>query len=190
MQTRREPAAESPLGEGALIPQIEEGPTLTNPGHAAFWLSLIGLLVLALSSYAKNKNIRHLVLYVALLAACGGTYALLFQSEPRVQSKGPHSSEVRLVAILYAFMLAGIISNSCYSFLMKAQHNRRFDLGKFLAPIFISPIVFIPLLAAFQSTDIDLANLTLPKYMVFFVAFENGFLWKQVFEKRGAEQKS
>jgi hypothetical protein len=68
--------------------------------------------------------------------------------------------------------------------------NRQpFDLGTFLAPMLVSPIVFIPLLSAFQSIDVDLANLATPKLMIFLVTFENGFFWKAFFDNRRREQK-
>jgi hypothetical protein len=62
-----------------------------------------------------------------------------------------------------------------------------------LLPMLASPLVFIPLLGAFQNAPVDLMSLTLPKFMVFFVAFQNGFFWKEVvdnFRKKQLEQKS
>ena len=44
--------------------------------------------------------------------------------------------------------------------------------------------MFIPLLAALQNTVDNLQNLTAVKMMVFFVAFENGFFWKEYFDHR------
>ena len=73
---------------------------------------------------------------------------------------------------------------------MQSDSERQpFNIGRFLAPVFASPIVFIPLLGAFQSMDIDITNLTLPKIMVFFVAFENGFFWKEVVDNHQKRTK-
>jgi hypothetical protein len=88
-------------------------------------------------------------------------------------------------------MVVGMASHYLYNLLMKSARTRQpFDLRRFIAPIFASPIVFIPLLGAFQSADIDLTNLMLPKYMVFLVAFENGFFWRELVENRTKEQRS
>ena len=75
-----------------------------------------------------------------------------------------------------------------YTLLSMPKNQRRsFDFASFIAPVFASPIVFIPLLASFQNADVDLTNLTLPKFMVFFVAFENGFFWKELVDNRRKE---
>jgi hypothetical protein len=51
-------------------------------------------------------------------------------------------------------------------------------------PIFASPIVFIPLLTL--TTDEALAGgaFTRAKLMVYLVAFQNGFFWRNFFEQR------
>jgi hypothetical protein len=64
-----------------------------------------------------------------------------------------------------------------------------FDAGNCFAPILISPIVFIPLLRAFQNANADLADPTLPKRMIFLVTFENGIFCKELVDNRQREQK-
>ena len=76
-------------------------------------------------------------------------------------------------------MLAGMAGHYFFTLYMIPSDVRpRFEVTSLLAPTFASPLVFIPLLASLQNSEIDLATLTLPKFMVFFVAFENGFFWK------------
>lgn len=105
--------------------------------------------------------------------------------------KGSQANETGFVIVLYLSMLAGMACHYFYGLFLLPQRKRsKFDLGAFLAPVFASPIVFIPLLGAFQNTEVDLTQLTLPKFMVFFVAFENGFFWKEVVDNRRKEQKS
>ena len=53
--------------------------------------------------------------------------------------------------------------------------------------MFAAPIILIPLLAAFQGADIDLAKLTTPRIMMFCVAFQNGFFWKEFFDRKQKE---
>jgi hypothetical protein len=90
-----------------------------------------------------------------------------------------------LIIILYLFMVVGMICQYLYSLLIQPRKQRPpFDWGNFLAPLFASPIVSIPMLVAFQNSEIDLTQLTLPRVMVFVVAFQNGFFWKEIFESR------
>jgi hypothetical protein len=51
-------------------------------------------------------------------------------------------------------------------------------------PVLASPIVFIPLLASLQNADPDLSRIDVPGFMIFVVAFENGFFWKEYFDNR------
>ena len=60
----------------------------------------------------------------------------------------------------------------------------------FIAPVFASPIVFIPLLTAFQNANVDLNRLTVPKLLIFFVAYQNGFFWKEFFDLKQREEAS
>ncbi len=45
------------------------------------------------------------------------------------------------------------------------------------------------LLAALQNADVDLENLTAPRMIVFLVAFENGFFWKEYFDHRRKDKE-
>jgi|SRR5579871_916801 len=84
-------------------------------------------------------------------------------------------------------MIAGMLAQYLYRhFERPARYRLKWDWGCFIAPIFASPIVFIPLAAAFQSADIDLTKdrTALPRLMLYLVAFENGFFWKEYFDRR------
>lgn len=159
---------------------------LTN---GVFWFSIFGLLVLALKSYRKSKNAKRLLAWILLLAACGAIYYVVFQTGSHIASKGEQPNQTGFVVVLYLCLLLGMASHYFYTLLLKPKQSREaFDLGAFLAPVFASPLVFIPLLGAFQNSQVDLTSLTLPKMMVFFVAFENGFFWKEVVDNRRKEQ--
>ena len=56
--------------------------------------------------------------------------------------------------------------------------------SKSLAPVLASPIIFIPLLASQQNADLDLSRFDIPRFMIFLVAFENGFFWREYFDNR------
>ena len=155
-----------------------------------FWFSLAGLSILAVLSYRKSKNLSHLLMWIALLAVCGGTYFVVFQAQWSISSKGEQQpNQTGFVIVLYVCMLLGMGWHYFYTLLLTPKRDRDpFDIGSLLAPVFASPLVFIPLLGAFQNSQVDLASLTLPKMMVFFVAFENGFFWKEVVDNRRKEQ--
>jgi ABC-type multidrug transport system permease subunit len=164
---------------------------MENVSNTVFWVCLGGLGVLALLGYRKSRAIGRLVFWIAALTLCGVTYFYVFQIRSGVLAKGEQKNDAAFVVILFICMLLGMACQYFYTLFMKPKQKRgAFDLGSFLAPVFASPLVFIPLLGAFQSSDIDLTSLTLPKFMVFFVAFENGFFWKEVVDNRRKEQKS
>lgn len=150
-----------------------------------FWISLVGLAVFILVTTAKNGRLWRSSLLLFLLSACGAAYFFTFQSGVSLSSKGERSDDLVLIGVLYGCVLLGMVCDYLYALVTRPKSEREgFEVGAFLAPLLVSPIVFIPLLEAFQSIDIDLANLTRPKFMVFLVAFENGFFWRVVFEKR------
>ena len=164
--------------------------SLTN---IAFWASIAGLFLIALLGFGKSRNFGRFTLWTALLAACGAIYFFLFQTGPHLSGKGEQPNQLGFLIVLYVCMLVGMAFNYLFTLFLKPKENREaFDLGAFLVPMLASPLVFIPLLGAFQNAPVDLTNLTLPKYMIFFVAFQNGFFWKEVVDnlrKRQAEQK-
>jgi hypothetical protein len=160
-------------------------------GNIFFGISLLGLLLISIFSFIKNKNIKRLAFYIIVLVVCAAIYFLYFQPATELAQRGSQSNTLIFIIILYVFMLLGMVCHYFYNFFTKPKKTRPpFDFGLFIAPFFASPIIFIPLLSAFQNTDIDLAKLTLPKFMVFVVAFENGFFWKEIFENRRKEKQN
>ena len=152
--------------------------------------SLLALLLL-LAFWAKTSgNWRLFVAQTTGLLLFAGFLRILFGFPVPVSSavaKGP-AEDFAFAAALYLCMLLGMAAQFLYRHFEQPKRKRRkFDWGLFLAPVFASPIVFLPLLASFQNADIDLARLTVPRMMVFFVAFQNGFFWKEYFDRRRTE---
>jgi hypothetical protein len=163
---------------------------MSGLSNIVFWTSLTGLCALSFFEYQKLKKTGRLFLWLALLAACGVGYFYIFQNRVAIASKGEQPNQSIFVIILYICMFMGMSCHYFYSWFLKSTREREpFDWRNFLAPVFASPIVFVPLLGAFQNADVDLTKLTIPKFMVFFVAFQNGFFWKEVVDNRGKEQK-
>lgn len=99
--------------------------------------------------------------------------------------RGESEDELWLLAALYVSLLAGMLALHFYNrFSLPKRRRPKFDLGLFLAPIFASPIVFIPLYAMIQAVGVDLYHEHGARIMLFLVAFENGFFWKLIFDQR------
>ncbi len=142
--------------------------------------ALFGLIALSVFVFIKQRSLRPFLLQIVLLA---GLAFLLHQffgfPTPRLASvsKSLGSDELPIIGVLFACMLIGMLAHWLYVWLETPQGTRPpFDLGPFIAPILASPIVFVPLLASLQNADLDLSQFDIPRFMVFLVAFENGFL--------------
>jgi hypothetical protein len=163
---------------------------VANISDAVFWISLAGLFALTLWGLVRRKRVARSLVLIAILSAVGAGYYALFQSGSQIRSKGDQPNQVAFIVVLYICMMLGMASNYVYGRLSTAKAARPpFDAGNFIAPILVSPIVFIPLLGAFQSAYVDVANLAVPKLMILLVTFENGFFWKEIFDNRRREQK-
>ncbi len=153
-------------------------------------ISFAGLLALAVYRFVKYRQARGFAAQLLLLIAAFAIIFLLFYTPEEPVVKGSGSNEIYFVIILYFFMLLGMAAHYAYTYFSRPKKERKkFDPGLFVAPVFASPIIFIPLLAALQNAEIDLQNLTAAKTMVFFVAFENGFFWKEYFDNRRKEKE-
>jgi peptidoglycan/LPS O-acetylase OafA/YrhL len=148
-------------------------------------VSFCGLLILIIFYFAKNRRWQQSLLQLMLLAIAFLLIYIFFIAPKQATGRGDSSQDLYFVIVLYLFMLLGMLAQYIYARLEQPKAVRpKFDLGIFLAPIFTSPIIFIPLLSAMQNANIDLHNLTTPRLMVFLVAFENGFFWKELFDHR------
>jgi peptidoglycan/LPS O-acetylase OafA/YrhL len=150
--------------------------------------SLIGLLAISVYRFAKFRAVRQFIIQVLVIGACFGFLYFHFYAHEQLIEMNPENDEPYFTVVLYLCMLLGMAAQYGYNrFTQPEQKRPKFDLGLFVAPIFASPIVFIPLLAALQNAEVDLQDLTTAKMMVFFVAFENGFFWKAYFDNRRKE---
>jgi hypothetical protein len=154
--------------------------------------SLVALLVLLALSARNTDNWRRLVVEVIGLLLFVATLYVLFGfplPKTNLATKGP-TEDFIFAAALYICMLLGMGAQFLYRHFEQPRHQRQiFDWGVFLAPVFASPVIFLPLLASFQNAEIDLRLLTVPRLMIFLVAFQNGFFWKEHFDRRQMEAK-
>ncbi len=150
--------------------------------------SLAGLSIIAVWRVIAYKNAISFTVQAITLAS--GFFLLFrFFIPDNVVAKGDEQ-DIAFVIILYIFMLLGMLANYAYAHLSlpkKERKEKQFDWGLFLAPVLASPIVFIPLLAAFQETNPNIPLRT--RIMVFLVAFQNGFFWKEYFDNKRKEKE-
>lgn len=164
---------------------------VVNIGDAVFWMSLAGLFILTLWGFARARNIGQTLFYTLLLLICGGAYVAFFQSSSLISPKGDNPPQWAFIAVLYICMILGMASNYFYNRFANPKADRPpFDWGSLFFPVFASPIVFVPLLVAFQNADVELAKLTTPKLMLFLVAFQNGFFWKEVIANQRKKRRA
>jgi hypothetical protein len=161
-----------------------------NIVDSVFWISLVGLLVLTLWRFARTRNIRLTIFYAVVLLICGVVYRVFFQTGSQISPKSDSAPHWAFIMVLFISMVLGMASNHFYNRFANPTSTRLpFDLGNFAFPFFAAPIIFIPLFGAFLDAGVDLNKLTPPKLMIFLVAFENGFFWREVFASQRRKQR-
>jgi hypothetical protein len=160
--------------------------------------SIIGVIVLCFASFAKNRDLKQLVFQVLLIAAFIGALNI-FLGFPKFSTwfgNGAASKAANveglyanwpMYLLAYVAMLCGMLSQYLYDWLSKSASDRtRFDWRNFVAPVLVSPIIFVPLFGTLNSEEAaEKANL-----MIFLVAFENGFFFKSYFDQRAKADHS
>ena len=151
-------------------------------------IALLGLAALSVHRFARERRAGPLLLFLTALAGLAWLLRRLFGfpvAHPITAAKSTAPSELPVIGALFACVILGMLAHCLYVWLETPQRTRpKFDLGLFLAPMLASPVIFVPLLASQQNTELSLAQLDVPHFMVFLVAFENGFFWKEYFDNR------
>lgn len=149
-------------------------------------LSALGIIGLAFYGLVKGMPWRVFLLVLGIVTL----YYLLILNfgladlpwSPRLQSRGGDGTLYGLLP-LYLAMLVGMLAHSLFVWLDRPRRQRKkFDLGSFIGPVFVSPVVFIPLASAFGS--ISRSDFESRFLMLLLVAFENGFAWREFFYNR------
>jgi len=153
-------------------------------------ISLIALLTIAVYYFIQTKNIRRFILQLIIIGLAFAFLYFLFYKPESPAARGNGGNDIYFVIVLYFFMILGMLAQYTYArFSQPKRIRKKFDFGLFIAPVFASPVIFIPLLSALQNANVDLRNLTTAKLMVFLVAFENGFFWKEYFDNRRKQKE-
>jgi len=137
--------------------------------------SIVGLLACVWWFSVVRARPRRVARAIALTAIA--LLALRYAVVEPVESKGA-VHETLAVAFCYTAMVLGMVAQYAYN--QARTQDFRFDPATFFMPIFVSPIVFIPLLTVI--TDVNTTGaLAQPKLMVYLIAFQNGFFWRSFF---------
>ena len=118
-----------------------------------------------------------------------GAVSVVYAVAPSVVQTRGSSHEMVSIAFCYAAMMLGMVAE--YGFAQAERRNTKLELDwmSFLMPVLASPIVFIPVLTLMSEAAMGGA-FTRGKLMVYLVAFQNGFFWKNFFEQRRAEART
>jgi hypothetical protein len=152
------------------------------------WLSSLGLLLVGVYQAVRDHRWREWLVWLLGLAALMALFLrsriVLPPFSARPAARGDDGA--LLIVVLYLVMLVGMFSHYLYSFLRRPRaRRRRFDLAAFVAPVFVSPIVFLPLASVLRSLEAgNPANADASRLLLFLVAYENGFFWREFFENR------
>lgn len=96
---------------------------------------------------------------------------------PTAAEPPPEGLPWGLIGLLYLAMLLGMAAQYVY---LKSE-RARFRWHLFIKPILLSPVVFLPLLAGLQD-HLNGGPWNLARLMLLFIAFQNGFFWKTLFD--------
>ena len=151
------------------------------------WGSSLGFLCLVLSWSIQRRNVRPfiwaLITIAIVLGMLTSTGLIPLPWKEDLTSRG--ESQRFLIVILYGAMIVGMIAHYLFFHLSRSKKRRRkIDWGNLLAPVLVSPIIFLPLAAVFDSVESYPTTADASRLMLFLVAFENGFFWREFFENR------
>ena len=147
-------------------------------------------LLLSFHSYLLSKNVRYLIINSIVLILC---FIILYKyyyinEIPIPKGQGATSVETYLtIGLCFIAMISGMVCHFLFFHYILPKKERdkvKKDWGRIIAPICVSPIVFIPVVTLLQNAKIDFANPSIANITQFLIAFENGFFWKEIFDNR------
>jgi hypothetical protein len=145
-------------------------------------ISILCLVLLVGYSEIIRGRPRRYFLTAALAVTGLLVFGLTGSSPSGIETKGT-AEDLLGITLGFVTTVLGMISEYFYRQVERGRRRFRFDVVSFVAPILVSPIVFIPLFTMFA--DIDFAGpFTKAKFMIYLVAFQNGFFWRSFFEER------
>ena len=127
---------------------------------------------------AQRSHATRFIVGLLLVIGVSVVAAILLRTHETMDS-GAQAVPWGTVGLLYVAMIAGMVAQYFYF-----HSRRKFRWRAFIKPFLASPIVFMPLVSAYQKALTSLEAFELGDLMLLCVAFQNGFFWKVIFDKR------
>ncbi len=161
-----------------------------SPASWLLWIVSLAILSLLLliewrrsvrtASIETAQRSRVIRFIVGLLLVIGvSVVGAIFLRSHETMDSGAQAVPWGTVGLLYVAMIMGMVAQYFYFY-----SRRQFRLRAFIKPFLASPIVFMPLVSAYQKALTSLDAFELGDLMLLCVAFQNGFFWKVIFDKR------
>ncbi len=146
---------------------------------------------IALHRYRLSKNVQYfiinsIILIIGFLVLYKYFYIVEIPIAKGVQGNTGVTTWIT-IGLCFIAMIFGMICHSMFFYYILPKEDRdkvKKDWGKIIAPICVSPIVFIPIVTLLQNAKVDLMNPSYADITLFLIAFENGFFWKEIFNNR------
>lgn len=141
-------------------------------------VSIAALTIIFFIRDYKERSWKKFMKHIVFLFISSFVLNFYFDFFSVVVSKG---NKNQYLLLLFTFTILGMFANYAFRhFSVDKSMRKEWDIGLFIAPVFISPIVSLPLFQILeQVNDTKSINLT-----IFVIAFQNGFLWKEYFDKK------
>lgn len=134
--------------------------------------SIIVLIILIIIGFFRKKQWKQSIIELLVLMVI--IFLLNFSTGfPRATTSFGSFTPLWIIILLLFFVLMGMVAN--YFFHIK----KKFDWFSLVKPFFISPIVLMPILGSINFNDLELIQII----ALSFLAFQNGFFWKEIFNK-------
>jgi hypothetical protein len=140
---------------------------------SAITICVVVLCIDAAVQGVLNRRFGRAVLLIAAYLCVAGVLRLL-TGYPNTRVAFGNAPTVPLVAMMFVCIVVGMAAR--YWFYLRG----RFSWSAFLRPLFVSPLVLLPLLGTLQP---DVRMQPVQVISVAILAFQNGFFWRTVFEK-------
>ena len=153
---------------------------MSNLLNAIISISLLALASLLFYRDYKDGSWRQAVFHAVILMACAGFFWRFYDFWGASPVAKGVADDIRPLILLYLSMLLGMCANYFHRhFSREKALRKKWDFGLFIAPMFVSPVIFIPLFLEFQKAGAESGGI-----ISFFMAFQNGFLWKEYFDHK------
>jgi hypothetical protein len=161
-----------------------------SPASWLLWIvSLTILLLLLLVEWwreagspsietAQRRRATRFIIGLLLIIGVSVVAAIFLRTHETMDSS-EQTVSWETVGLLYLALIAGMVAQYFYFY-----SRRKLRWRTFIKPFLASPIVFMPLVSAYQKALTSLDTFELGDLMLLCVAFQNGFFWKVIFDKR------